>query len=267
MRNSECGMPNDTSGEEAGVHSPRDAGDEARLGGGGTAPVALITGAGRGIGRATAEAFAAEGYTVILAERLPGLGKRTEQALVGAGARALFLRTDVASQASVQQAVAVVTRRFGRLDCLVNNAGVLSVGPLVRLSVRDLEQMLAVNLRGPLLMARAALPHMLRQRSGSIINVASQLGKYGLGEYATYCATKFGVVGFTEALAAELSGTGIRVWAVCPGLTDTPMARKTGVSPRERAGLIRPETVARAIVDLATGKRREASGTAVDVTR
>jgi NAD(P)-dependent dehydrogenase (short-subunit alcohol dehydrogenase family) len=267
MRNSECGMPNDTSGEEAGVHSPRDAGDEARLGGGGTAPVALITGAGRGIGRATAAAFAAEGYTVILAERLAGLGKAAEQALVRTGAAALFVRTDVARHLSVRRCVATAIRRFGRLDCLVNNAGVLSVGPLVRLSVRDLEQVLAVNLRGPLLMARAALPHMLRQRSGSIINVASQLGKYGLANYVTYCATKFGVVGFTEALAAELSGTGIRVWAVCPGLTDTPMATKTGVSPRERTGLIRPETVARVILDLATGKRREASGTAVDVTR
>jgi NAD(P)-dependent dehydrogenase (short-subunit alcohol dehydrogenase family) len=161
--------------------------------------------------------------------------------------------------------VAAAIRRFGRLDCLVNNAGVLSVGPLNRLSLGDLEEMLAVNLRGPLLMARAALPHMLRQWSGSIINVASQLGKYGLADYVTYCATKFGVVGFTEALASELSGTGIRVWAVCPGLTDTPMATKTGVSLRQRAGLIRPETVARAIVDLAMSRRREASGTAVDV--
>ena len=233
----------------------------------GTAPVALITGARRGIGRATAAAFAAEGYTVILAERLAGLGKRTEQALVAEGARALFVHTDVASQVSVRRSVAAAIRRFGRLDCLVNNAGVLSVGPLTRLSFKDLEQMLAVNLRGPLLMARAALPHMLRQRSGSIINVASQLGKYGLADYVTYCATKFGVVGFTEALASELSGTGIRVWAVCPGLTDTPMATKAGVSLRQRAGLIRPETVARAIVDLAMSRRREASGTAVDVIR
>ena len=139
--------------------------------------------------------------------------------------------------------------------------------PITRLSVKDLDRMVAVNLRGPLLLARAALPAMLRQGSGSIINVASQLGKYGLGEYVVYCATKFGVVGFTEALASELAGTGVGVWAVCPGLVDTPMARKTGVSPRERAGLIRPESVARAIVDLATGRRREASGTAVDVTR
>ncbi len=229
--------------------------------------MALITGAGRGIGRATAEAFAAEGYTVVLAERLPALGKRAEQALRRGGASVLYVPTDVASPVSVQRTVATVLRRFGRLDCLVNNAGVLTVGPLDRVSVRDLDRMLAVNLRGPILVARAVLPALLRRGSGVIINVASQLGKYGLGEYATYCATKFGVVGFTEALADELSGSGIRVWAVCPGLTDTPMARKTGVSPRERAGLIRPESVARVVVGLATGKRREPSGATVDVTR
>lgn len=230
-------------------------------------PVALITGAGRGIGRATAEAFSAEGYTVVLAEILTTLGRRAAEALIRTGARAVFVRTDVANPASVSRVVAAALQRFGRIDCLVNNAGVLSVGPLARLSVRGLDRMVAVNLRGPLLLARAALPAMLRQGSGSIINVASQLGKYGLGEYVVYCATKFGVVGFTEALAMELAGTNIKVWAVCPGLVDTPMARKTGVSPRERAGLIRPEAVARAIVDLATGKRCEASGTTVDVTR
>ena len=235
--------------------------------GGGTTPVVLITGAGRGIGWATAAAFAVEGYAVILAERMAASGKRAQQALAGEGAKVCFLRTDVASHVSVRRCVAAAIRRFGRLDCLVNNAGVLSVGPLHRLPVTDLEDMLAVNLRGPLLMTRAVLPHMLRQQSGTIINVASQLGEYGLADYATYCATKFGVVGFTEALASELSGTGIRVWAVCPGLTDTPMATRTGVSPRERAGLIRPETVARVMADLATARRRAPSGTTVDVIR
>jgi NAD(P)-dependent dehydrogenase (short-subunit alcohol dehydrogenase family) len=174
-------------------------------------------------------------------------GKRAQQALEGEGAKACFLRTDVASHVSVRRCVAAAIRKFGRLDCLVSNAGVVSVGPL--------------------LMTQAVLPHMLRQRSGTIINVASQLGKYGLADYVTYCATKFGVVGFTEALASELSGTGIRVWAVCPGLTDTPMATRTGVSPLERVGLIRPDTVARVVVDLATGRRRPPSGTAVDVIR
>jgi short-subunit dehydrogenase len=106
---------------------------------------------------------------------------------------------------------------------------------------------------------------MLRQRAGSIINVASQLGKVGAGEYATYCASKFGLVGFTEALAEELTGTGVRVWAVCPGLVDTPMARQAGVSRAERHHLIRPESVAQVILDLAMGRRRANSGSAVDV--
>ena len=207
----------------------------------------------------------AEGYGVVLAEFVADLGKQAEREIIRKGGMALFLRTDVADPASVRRTITTTIRRFHRIDCLVNNAGVLSVSPLARLSVSDLDRMLAVNLRGPLLLARAVRPSMLPQGSGSIINVASQLGKYGLGGYVTYCATKFGVVGFTEALATELAGTGIRVWAVCPGLADTPMARLSGV--KSGAGLIRPATVARAIVDLATGRRREASGAAVDVTR
>ncbi len=231
-----------------------------------TPPVALITGAGRGIGRATAEAFAAAGYAVVLAEVRAGLGQRAEAALRRAGATAHFLRTDVSRAASVARTLRVLLQRFGRLDCVVNNAGVLDVGPLVDLSVADVDRMLAVNLRGPLLVARATLPALLRRGSGSIINVSSQLGKFGAADYATYCATKFGVVGLTEALAAELMGTGVRVWAVCPGLVDTPMARRAvGVSPRDRAGLLRPEAVARVILELATGRRRAPSGTAVDV--
>lgn len=227
--------------------------------------MALITGAGRGIGRATAKAFAAHGYTVVLGELLPALGRRTERELVRIGARAFFLRTDVADVASARRTVRAVLRRFGRVDCLVNNAGVLCAGPLVGLSLGEIDRMLAVNLRGPLVVTQAALRVMLGQRSGSIINVASQLGKSGAAGYVTYCASKFGVVGFTEALAAELAGTGVRVWAVCPGLVDTPMARQAGFSRRERAALLSPETVARVIVDLATGRRRAASGAAVDV--
>lgn len=241
-------------------HSSQDGRDRRH-----TAPVVVVTGAGRGIGRATAEAFAAEGYVVVVAELREALGRRTADQLARAGAKALWLRTDVADPASASRTVGKVLRRFGRIDCLVNNAGVLRTGPLVDLAVEDLNRMIGVNLCGPLLLARAVLPAMLRQGSGSIINVASQLGKVGLAEYVTYCASKFGVMGFTEALAEELAATGVRVWAVCPGLVDTPMARQAGVSPRERAGLLRPETVARRIVDLATGKRREPSGAAVDV--
>jgi 3-oxoacyl-[acyl-carrier protein] reductase len=115
--------------------------------------------------------------------------------------------------------------------------------------------------------ARAALPVLRRRGRGAIVNVASLLGKQGLGDYVTYCATKFGVIGLTEALADEVRGTGIKVWAVCPGQVDTDMARQTGITERERQDLIRPERVARVVVALATGRRRTESGAAVDVTR
>lgn len=230
------------------------------------APVALITGAGRGIGRATAEAFANLGYTVVVAEIAATLGRRTERALVKGGAEAVFLHTDVADARSVGRTAQGALRRFGRIDCLVNNAGVLKVAPLTSLHPAKIDRMLGVNLRGPVILTRAVLPTMRRQRSGSIINVASQLGKVGEAEYVTYCASKFGLVGFTRALAEELAGTGIRVWAVCPGLVDTPMARQgVGLSAREREELLRPEAIARVIVRLATGRRRAPSGAAVDV--
>lgn len=230
-------------------------------------PVTVITGAGRGIGRAAAEAFAVEGHAVVLAEVRPALGRRAERQLARDGAAALFVETDVADAASLERMVRVVHARLGRIDCLVNNAGVLEVGPLVRLRPPALERLLAVNLAGPLLAARAVLPRMLRRRAGAIVNVASLLGKVGAADYVAYCASKFGVVGFTEALADELAGTGVRTWAVCPGQVDTPMARKAGASRRERRGLIRPETVARVIVDLVTGRRTARPGAAIDVNR
>jgi meso-butanediol dehydrogenase / (S,S)-butanediol dehydrogenase / diacetyl reductase len=237
-----------------------------KSGGRSVAPVAVITGAGRGIGRATAQTFAAERYALVIAELRPALGRQAARALTKAGATAVFLHTDVADPVSVEQCVQSTLRRFGRIDCLVNNAGVLHVGPLAGLPVRDLDRMLAVNLRGPLLMSRAVMPAMLRQKTGSIINVSSLLGKAGAGQYVTYCASKFGVVGFTEALADELAGTGVSVWAVCPNLVDTAMARETGIPASERRRALKPEQVAAVIVKLATGRKRVASGTALEVS-
>ena len=227
-------------------------------------PVAIVTGAGRGIGRATAEAFAAASWAVVVAEVRAPLGRRAARALGRSGAPAAFVHADVARPASVARLVRATLRRFGRLDALVNNAGVLDAAPLERLPVRALDRMVAVNLRGPLLAARAAIPPMRRGKGGAIVNVASQLGKYGAADYVTYCATKFGVVGLTEALGQELAGTGIRVWAVCPGLVDTALARRA-VRGRT-AGALQPADVARVVVDLVTGRRRARSGEAVDVT-
>ena len=216
--------------------------------------VALVTGAGRGIGRATADALAAEGFRVILAELRPQLGRRAARALAQRGTEALFIETDVADARSVRRMATEVRRRVGHLDCLVNNAGVHEPGPLTRVREEAVQRMLAVNLAGPVLVTRALLPLMRRRRQAAIVNVASLLGK-------------FGVVGFTEALAAELQDTDIGVWAVCPGQVDTPLAWKTGVAPDERKSLIRPESVARVIAQLVMGRRRERSGAAIDVTR
>lgn len=229
--------------------------------------MALVTGAGRGIGRATAEGLAAAGYRIVLAELSPQLGRRAERALRRRGAEAFFVETDVADVRSVARMAGVVRRRVGHLDCLVNNAGVLEPGPLTRVREAAVQRMLAVNLAGPVLVTRALLPLMRRRRRASIVNVASLLGKVGMADYVTYCASKFGVVGFTEALADELRGTDIGVWAVCPGQVDTPLAWKTGVSRDDRKSLIRPESVARVIVQLAAGQRREPSGETIDVTR
>jgi meso-butanediol dehydrogenase/(S,S)-butanediol dehydrogenase/diacetyl reductase len=221
--------------------------------------VALVTGAGRGIGRATAEALAADGWRVVVAELRPALGRATARALSPQGAR--FVHVDVGDSHSVAR----MARRVGRVDCLVNNAGVLEPGPLARLSPAAIERMIAVNLAGPILVTRALLSGMLRRRAGVVVNVASLLGKFGMADYATYCATKFGVVGFTEALADEVSGGGVRVVAVCPGQVNTPLAWKTGVTRAERPHLIQPESVARVIADLAAGRRRYKNGEAIDV--
>ncbi|HEV8584033.1 MAG TPA: SDR family oxidoreductase [Methylomirabilota bacterium] len=220
--------------------------------------MALVTGAGRGIGRATAEALAADGWRVVIAELRPALGRAAAKAL---GAR--FVQVDVGDRGSVAR----MARRVGRVDCLVNNAGVLEPGPLARLSPAWIEKTIAVNLAGPILVTRAVLPAMLRRRGGVVVNVASLLGRVGMADYATYCATKFGVVGFTQALADEVSGDGVRVVAVCPGQVNTPLAWRTGVSKAERAHLIQPESVARVIADLVAGRRRFKDGDAIDVTR
>jgi NAD(P)-dependent dehydrogenase (short-subunit alcohol dehydrogenase family) len=221
------------------------------------ARTALVTGAGRGIGRATAEALAADGWRVVIAELRPALGRRAARAIDAAR----FIQVDVGDGRSVRR----MARRVPRVDCLVNNAGVLEPGPLARVTPVGIERMIAVNLAGTILVTRALLPGMLRRRAGLIVNVASLLGKFGMADYATYCATKFGVVGFTEALAAESSE--VRVVAVCPGQVNTPLAWKTGISRAQRAGLIPPASVARVIADLAAGRRRFRSGDTVDVTR
>jgi 3-oxoacyl-[acyl-carrier protein] reductase len=190
--------------------------------------VAVVTGGARGIGRGIVEAFAAEGADVAVADVLPeGEAAPLLPGLERLGRRGLYLRTDVSKEGEVRDMVGEVIEALGRIDVLVNNAGVLSQSPLEQMPVKEWDRVLGINLRGTFLCCRSALPDMLGRGEGRIVNVASQLGQVGAPELAHYCASKGGVIAFTKALAREVAGRGVLVNAVAPG----PIS--TGIIPSE----------------------------------
>jgi NADP-dependent 3-hydroxy acid dehydrogenase YdfG len=212
--------------------------------------VALVTGAGRGIGRAIALAFAEEGAAVALVAR-----SRADLAGVAAeirerGGRALAVPTDVTQDAAVESVMENVAGELGRLDVLVTSAGTAFFAPVADSKPGDWDAMLALNLRAVMVCCRAALPTMMRQRSGTILNVASIAAKRALPGSAVYTATKMAVVGFSRVLAEELRAHGVRVGVLVPGAVDTPLWDSLGSSP-PRDKMLRPEDVARAAVLMA----------------
>lgn len=188
--------------------------------------VAIITGAGAGIGKAVALHYAAEGARVVAAEIDPLTGCATAEAIHAAQGEAFFVRTDVAEEKDVQVMVEATLRQYGRVDILVNNAAVLMYGQDTRLhelSSEVWERTLAVNLRGPFLCAKYVLPVMLRQERGCIINLASPTGLRGYEGLTAYSTSKGAIAALTRALAADYSRHHIRVNAIVPGTIDTPM--------------------------------------------
>jgi 3-oxoacyl-[acyl-carrier protein] reductase len=191
--------------------------------------VAIVTGGARGIGGAIAVAFAGEGADVVIADRLgEDVARPVLDAIARAGRRALFVGTDISDETSVSAMVDRAYDEFGEIDVLVNNAGTFSQVFLHELSVQEWDRVMGVNLRGCFLCTRMVLPRMLERGRGKVINVASQLGQIGGTEMVHYSASKAGVIGFTKALAREVSTKGIHVNAIAPGpiLTDM-MAEET----------------------------------------
>jgi len=186
--------------------------------------VALVTGAARGIGLATAKKFLAEGWRVALLD-VEGALLREAVALIGRGADTLALHADVADARAAADAIAETQARFGRLDALVNNAGVAVFAPLMETSEADWNRVLAVNLTGPFLCAKAAVP-LLRERGGAIVNITSISSLRASTLRSAYGTSKAGLAHLTKQLAVELASLGIRVNAVAPGPVETAMAKE-----------------------------------------
>ena len=186
--------------------------------------VAVVTGAASGIGAGIALAFAREGAEVAVVDICDQeTARELLDQLAQYGQEPLFVQADVADEASVQSMAEQVLARFGRVDVLVNNAGIFTQSLLEDLSVSDWDRVIAVNLRGPFLCTRALLGQMLERGSGRIINIASQLGQIGGVEVAHYSASKAGVIGLTKALAREVATRGVLVNAIAPGPVWTPI--------------------------------------------
>ena len=213
--------------------------------------VALVTGAGRGIGRAVALAFAREGAAVALAARTTSELEAVAAQIKSRAGRALVVPTDVTREASVGALVEQVLGDFKRVDILVTAAGVATFAPLVDTKTEEWDRMLAVNLRGVFLACRTVLPAMMRQRRGTIINIVSIAAKRAIPGNAAYAASKHAVLGLTQVLAEEMRAHGVRVGALCPGAVDTPLW--DGVpKPPERSRMLRPEDVAEAALLMAS---------------
>ncbi len=197
--------------------------------------VSIITGAGRGIGRETALAFAREGARVVVAERDEAGGQGTVAAIEAAGGQALFVLTDVTRAEDAEGMVRAAQERFGRLDVLVNNAGVLADSTLLKMTDQAWEQVLRVNLSGVFLCTRAAARVMVEQGSGRIISASSVSGLYGSFGQTNYAASKAGVVAMTRVWARELGRKGVTVNAVAPGMIETDMIRTMPAQALEAA--------------------------------
>lgn len=185
--------------------------------------VVLVTGSTRGIGRGIALAFAREGANIAINGTNGDLCKKVVEEVRREGGEGVDVPGDVSKTDVVKEIFQKVVKKFNYIDILVNNAGIIYIADCVSTSDEQWDRTMDVNCRGVFLCSREAAKHMIKRKTGKIINLSSQLGKTGVAKYTHYCASKFAVIGFTQALALELAPFGVNVNAVCPGIVDTDM--------------------------------------------
>jgi len=235
---------------------------------------AIVTGSGRGIGRAIALNMARQGANIVVNDVNLENAQKVVKEIEALGAQAITVKADVTEETQVNAMIASCIDRFGRLDILVNNAGIIQTLPVTEITGDDWDRIMKVNLKGVFLCCKAAIPAMMAQRSGKIINIASVAGKRGGGLLGNsgYSASKGGVIAFTKSLAREVGAYGINVNAITPAFTDTDMTKS--IDPEKKAFIIKmlplgrvgqPDDVAGAAVFLASSLSDYMTGEMMDV--
>jgi len=237
--------------------------------------VAIVTGAGSGMGRAIALAFAKEGAKVVVGELVEENGKETERLIRENGGQAIFVKTDVSKAADIDNLVSTAIKEFGKLDIMVNNAGIFdNFTPCIDASEELYDRVMNVNLKGVFLGCKRALQEMIKQKSGKIINTASVAGLNGMAGGTVYTASKHGVIGLTRQIACEVASMGINVNAICPGAIATNMTKDILADPSQQEGILtlipmkrvgQPDEIADAAVFLASDESNYITGTTIVV--
>lgn len=234
--------------------------------------IAIITGAGRGIGQATAIKFAKEGAKVIACDLTPEWLNETVEKINSAGGEATGFVVDVRDKSSIDKMVSSVVKKYGRIDCLVNNAGIVMDSQLKNMTEEQFDKVIDINLKGVYNCTKAVVDVMLRQNSGVILNASSIVGLYGNFGQTNYAASKFGVIGMVKTWARELGKRGIRTNAVCPGFIETPILSSMpdrvlrAIEEKVPLGRLgRPEEIANTYAFLASDEASYINGAVIEV--
>jgi 3-oxoacyl-[acyl-carrier protein] reductase len=224
--------------------------------------IAIVTGGGRGIGRAICLALAKEGADIVIVSRTKNEIQETANMIENEGRKALSVRTDIRKEEEVIGMISKAVKAFGRIDILVNNAGVAYRKYLTDTSTEEYDEIMDTNVKGMFLCTKYALPYLLERGEGRIINMSSGAGKHGIAKLSIYSASKFAVIGFTESLAQE-AGDRLKVYAVCPAGVDTGMYR----SMYSDEPVLKPEEVAEKVLELCLPEKAFVSGSSIEVYR